>query len=238
MLQKKLLCVVIVLSLLLSHSLAAESIDVMNTAPSYTVSQEFISFASPVFLSPNLEYMVIDNATSEDVTALFLNDTLAYYRLNDWTSIHRYLASNGYTIMQYRNFNAQPYSSEVITYVSGWPIIEVCSDNDIPANYGICYNVEAKISGSLAYNPNTGKIVNVTKATYTDFNFYPTSASIGSSVSVSGLADFSSFTNYIAYFGCTFRMSYTTNYDTLTRYLVDPNTDSSYLRLVIEGYPG
>ena len=232
MLQKKLLCVVIALSLLLSHSLAAESIDVINTAPTYTVSQEFISFASPVFLSPNLEYMVIDNETSEDVTAVFLNDTLAYYRLNDWTSIHRYLAANGYTIVHHRDSSIQSFSTDVVRYVSQWPIKEVQSGDNIHPNFTLYYNVEARISGSFSYNPNTGRITNITQATYSNFRFYPVITLIDADVNVINLSAFSSFTNYIAYFGCTFMLPYTTNDSATTYYLIDPVTNSSSLRLV------
>lgn len=236
MLLKKSLCAMIVLTLLLFFpSLATERSEITNIIPSYTVSQEFIDFTSPVFLSPNLGHKVIDNETLTDVTADFLADTEKYYSKNDWTSIHYYLAKNAYTIIRCDNSSVQPYSTEIVQQVSGWPILVARSGSAHP-NCDVRYNVEAKISGSFSFNTNTNTITNVTSANVADFRYYPTVTNLDETVTLENLSPFSSYTRYIATFGCNFRLKCTTNASPEYFYLVN-ESESPFLTLQVQGGP-
>lgn len=204
--------------------------------PSYAVSQSFIDFATPVFDSSHAGYSVIDNETLADVTADFLAYTEKYYNKNDWNSIYRYSAEKGCTIICCENAPVQPYPTETIKQVSGWPIL-CASPKGEDAGSEIIYIADAKISGSFSLDTNTGKIVSVSEAVYSDFKFYPISNAVNADVNLLSLAPFSSFSSEGAQFGCTFRLPYTFNKDALTHYLIDSQTNSSLLRLAVDGCP-
>lgn len=195
------------------------------------VQQAFVDLLLPIYSVPDTEYRVTDG-NGQDRSDVFLLETKHLYQKGDWQSIYEIVFQENWQI-RVTQARVQLYSGDIAKSEKAYVKRNIKPDRPIPDVDTSQYYVEAVISGTIYYDPNTAVVSHASAAIADSVRILP---DIYSDPIVTNLRPHSSFAKYSGTFGCT--MGATVYFYGVGRVpMIDAITESRVIDLSIQIRP-